>query len=148
MTESLLSEEINRQITDVFKSLSQPVSILFFGKQEDCEYCEDTRRLLEELCQLSDLLHLSIYDLESDAAVAQRFKVDKAPSTVLAALDGEKVTDLGIRFAGIPAGSEFTSLINGLVMVSNRDSGLSQATRDFLKGLTQPVFLQVFVTPT
>ena len=73
---------------------------------------------------------------------------DTIKLAAMAALEGEKVTDLGIRFAGIPAGSEFTSLINGLVMVSNRDSGLSQATRDFLKGLTQPVFLQVFVTPT
>jgi len=148
MTQSLLNDEINRQIKDVFKELSQPVAVLFFGKQEDCEYCEDTRRLLEEICQLSDLFHLSVYDLEGDASLAQQYKVDKAPSTVLAALEGEKVIDLGIRFAGIPAGSEFTSLINGLVMVSNRDSGLSQATRDFLKGLTQPVFLQVFVTPT
>jgi len=148
MPQSLLNDEINRQITDVFKNLSHPVAILFFGKQADCEYCEDTRRLLEELCQLSDLLHLSIYDLESDAAVAQQYKVNKAPVTVLAALEGEQITDLGIRFAGIPAGSEFTSLINSLVMVSNRDSGLSQASRDFLKGLTQPVYLQVFVTPT
>jgi hypothetical protein len=32
--------------------------------------------------------------------------------------------------------------------VSGRDSGLSQSTRDFLKGLASPVRLQVFVTPT
>jgi len=148
MTQSLLNDEINRQIVDVFKNLSKPVAILFFGKQEDCEYCADTQRLLEEICQLSDLLHLSVFDLESDADLAQQYKVDKAPSTVLAALDDDQITDLGIRFAGIPAGSEFTSLINSLIMISNRDSGLSQASRDFLKAITQPVFLQVFVTPT
>ncbi|MBP1700991.1 MAG: glutaredoxin-like protein, partial [Chloroflexi bacterium] len=47
-----------------------------------------------------------------------------------------------------PSGHEFSSLINTLVVVSNRDSGLDQQTRDFLSKLDKPVHLQVFVTPT
>ena len=97
---------------------------------------------------LSPLLSLEVYDLEENAEMAARFRVDKAPSFVLAAKNGDQLEDTGVIFAGIPAQYEFTSLIDGLLMVSQRDSGLNEATRQFLAGLTQPVHLQVFVTPT
>jgi alkyl hydroperoxide reductase subunit AhpF len=148
MNPKMLNDEIIRQINEVFETLSHPVAVLFFSKKADCEYCEDTRQLLEEVCQLSDQLHLSVYDLDADAALAQQYHVDNAPGIVLAGWDDGQITDYGIRFAGIPAGSEFTSLINSLVMISNRSSGLSQVTRDFISKLTQPVSMQVFVTPT
>ncbi len=148
MTPKLLNDEIGQQVKKVFQQLNRPVAVLFFGQQDNCEYCDDTRQLLEEVCALSDLLHLSVYDLEKDASLAGQYHVDKTPLTVLAGLDEGVITDYGIRFAGIPAGSEFTSLINSLVMVSDRNSGLEQATRDFLKTLESPVKLQVFVTPT
>ena len=148
MSEKMLNAGIIAQIGEVFQSLSQPVAVIFFSKQSDCEYCDETRQLLEEICQLSDLLHLEIHDLDADTALALQYHVDKAPCTVLAGQNDGQVTDYGVRFAGIPAGSEFTSLINSLVMVSNRSSGLSQPTREFLSTLTQPVSLQVFVTPT
>jgi len=44
--------------------------------------------------------------------------------------------------------NEFSSLIQDITLVSNRDSGLNETTRDFLANLTEPVLLQVFVTPT
>jgi glutaredoxin-like protein len=56
--------------------------------------------------------------------------------------------DYGVRFAGIPSGHEFSSLIEGLILVSGRDSGLSGEIRKQLRGLKNPVLLQVFVTPT
>ena len=64
------------------------------------------------------------------------------------ARDGDVRTDYGVRFAGIPSGHEFSTLIHDLILVSGRDSGLSPETRAFLKGLEKPVHLQVFVTPT
>jgi alkyl hydroperoxide reductase subunit AhpF len=53
-----------------------------------------------------------------------------------------------VRYAGIPSGHEFSSLIQDLILVSGRDSGLSEQTREYLAGLKEPVHLQVFVTPT
>ena len=122
--------------------------MLYFGKEEDCEYCADTQQLLEEIVEISDKLSLDIYNLEDDADVAEKFNVDKAPGIVIAAKDGDNVSDFGIRYAGIPSGHEFTSLIQDILLVSERDSGLSQDTRDFLKSLEEPVLMQVFVTPT
>jgi glutaredoxin-like protein len=144
----LLNDDINQQIREVFEGLKGPVHIMFFGSQANCAYCDDTRQLVEEVAALSELLSIEIYDMEADADLAAKYNVDKAPGVVIAAKEGEQITDFGVRLAGIPSGHEFTSLIQDILLVSNRDSGLNPQTREFLKGLDKPILLQVFVTPT
>ena len=144
----LLTEDVVKQIEDAFAPMKEDVHVMFFGQKEGCDYCADTQKLIEEVVVISDKLSLEIYDLDDDADVADKFNVDKAPGIVLAGKDGETISDYGIRYAGIPSGHEFTSLIQDILLVAGRDSGLTQETRDFLKGLTEPVLLQVFVTPT
>ena len=146
--EKLLNEQVVSQINQTFEQMKEPVQILFFGSQENCEYCTDTRQLLEELAAIDEKLGLSIYDLQDNADMAAKFNVDKAPAIVIAAKDDDQVTDFGIQYSGIPAGHEFGTLINDIVLVSGRDSGLSAEAREFLKNLDKPLHLQVFVTPT
>jgi glutaredoxin-like protein len=144
----LLNDDIKQQVSEVFDQLKKPVQILFFGSTENCEYCAETRQLAEEVAALSDKISVEIHDLQADAEIARQYGVDKAPALVLAARDGETLTDMGISFSGIPAGHEFTSLIQSLLIVSRRDSGLSETSRAFLKDLDRPLRLQVFVTPS
>ena len=148
MTTQLLSDDIVQQVQDVFGQLQNPVEILFFGSKEDCQYCDDTLQLVTELTGISERLGLSVYDADEDAEIARQYKVDKYPGLVIAGRDGDQILDYGIRYAGIPSGHEFSSLIHDLILVSGRDSGLGQETRNFLKSLDSPVLLQVFVTPT
>ena len=91
---------------------------------------------------------LSIYDLRADAQIAKQINVDKAPGIVIAAKDGDQVLDFGIQYSGVPSGHEFGTLINDIVLVSGRDSGLGAQVRDYLKKLDKPLHMQVFVTPT
>lgn len=144
----LLNDDITRQIQEVFTDLKNPVHLMFFGSQSDCPYCDDTRQLVEEVADISDQLSLAIYDVDADADLAARYNVDKTPGLVIAAREGEQITDFGVRLAGIPSGHEFTSLIQDIILVSNRDSGLNPQTRAILKDLDEPILLQVFVTPT
>ena len=144
----LLNDDITQQIREVFDGLKNPVHVMFFGSKENCPYCDDTRQLVEEVTALSDMLSVGIYDINADADLAAKYNVDKAPGLVIAAKEGEQITDFGVRLAGIPFGHEFTSLIQDIILVSNRDSGLNPQTREFLKGLDKPILLQVFVTPT
>ncbi len=146
--DKILDKAVVKQIEEAFRELKEPVQILFFGSQESCEYCQEVQQLLEEVAATHELISLSSYDLHEDQAVAEQFNVDKAPGVVVAAKDGAEITDLGIQFSGIPSGHEFGTLINDILLVSKRDSGLSPKTREFLKGLEQPLLLQVFVTPT
>lgn len=145
----LLDDEIRNQVRDVLAGMVHPVEIIFFGSQsENCEYCDDTRQLLEEVTSLSDKLTLQVFDLKKDEIIAQKYRVDKSPAFVILGKNGDDLEDYGIRYAGIPAGHEFTSLINDILIVSKRDSGLAPQTREFLNNLNQKVLLQVFVTPS
>jgi len=69
--------------------------------------------------------------------------VDKVPATVI-----RNGKDYGIRFYGLPAGYEFSTLLDAILAVSMGDSGLLPASREKLAKLAQPLHLEVFVTPT
>jgi len=144
---NFINDDVCQQLEDLFADLQEPVRVLFF-EQEDCTYCDDTRQLIQEVADLADEIDLQIYDLQEDSEIAARYNVDKTPSLVLAARDGDEIRDYGIRYAGIPAGHEFGSLVNDIVRISSRDSGLHEKTREFIESLTEPLHLQVFVTPT
>jgi alkyl hydroperoxide reductase subunit AhpF len=146
--EKLLNQEVTGQIQQAFDALEQPVQILFFGSQSDCEYCAETLQLLTEVSEQHEKVFLSIHDLQNDAELAAKLQVNKAPAIVIAGKDGDTTLDLGIQFSGIPSGYEFSTLVNDILLASKRDSGLSAETREYLKSLKQPLLMQVFVTPT
>ena len=144
----LLDTKTIGKIKDIFAEMKEPVQILFFGSDGDCDYCDDTRQLLEEVTAIDHRIGLSVYDLTADAQVAKQFNIDKAPGIVIAGKDGDQVLDFGIQYSGIPSGHEFGTLINDILLVSGRDSGLSPQVREYLKKLDKPLHMQVFVTPT
>lgn len=148
MAERLLDDNVSSQVKEYFGQLDKPVQLLFFGSKSDCTTCDDTLQLVKEVSELSDKLDLKVYDIETDAEIAKQHNVNKAPGLVLAGKDGDKITDFGVRYSGIPAGHEFSSLINDLLMVSKGTSGLSDTTKAFLHSLTGPLLFLVFTTPT
>lgn len=149
MTKNLLNEAIRKELKDVFQEqLKHPVRVIFFGSQGGCDYCEETLQLSREVSELTELISLTILDMDQQPEMAKSLQVDKAPTVVVAGLEGDEVRDYGIRFAGIPAGHEFASFIQAIIMVSMRESGLEPETVAFLDGLVEPLHLQVFVTPT
>jgi len=146
--QKILDDQIVKQINEVFADLQEPVQVLYFGSRQNCDYCDEAQQLLEEVAAINDKIELSVYDIQENQDIASRFNVTNAPGVVIAAKDGSEVRDLGIQFSGIPSGHEFSTLINDILLVSKRDSGLSEKTREFLRNLDKPLHLQVFVTPT
>ena len=146
--DKVLSGQVVEQINEVFAELKEPVQILFFSLEANCEYCSETQQLLEEVTDLNSNLELKVYDLQENHEIAQQFHVTTVPSIVIVAKDGSEIRDLGIHFLGIPAGHEFGTLVNDILMVSKRKSSLKEQTREFLKTLDKPLQLQVFVTPS
>lgn len=149
----LISEEDRTFLTDYFsKEIKDPVQLVYFTQQQsplalpthqECMYCKETRELLEEVAGLSDKIELKVYDLLANQDEAAQYGVDKIPATVIAGKSKGKV-----RFYGIPSGYEFGSLIEGIVDVARGTTDLSDATKAELAKITQPVHIQVFVTPT
>lgn len=106
-------------------------------------YCKQTRQLLEKVAGLSDKIELKIVDFKTDKETAAAYGIDKVPAT---AILGE--VDYGIRIYGIPSGYEYSALIEDIVDVSRRKTGLSDKTKEALKAVDKGVLIQVFVTPT
>jgi len=140
---SLLTDEIKVQVKESLADLSSKVRLIVFTQTLECMFCRETRELIEDVAALSEMIDVEVYNFIVDAPKAREFKIDKIPALVIM---GEK--DYGIRFYGIPAGYEFTSLIHAIRLVGGIGSQLDPATVAELNKLAQPVHLQVFVTPT
>ncbi len=143
----MLQEKDAKTVREAFADLQQDVQIVLFTSAESADYSEVAHELLTEVVGLHPQLSLERLDLEADAARALQLGVDKAPGMVF--LGGHEQVDQGIRFAGLPSGYEFSSLIEAIRLVGGAMTpSLQPTTLAFLESLNTPLHLQVFVTPT
>src|SRR5438876_11873070 len=140
---ALIGEDDAQEIRERLKEMVNPVKLVHFTQELNLEYGREAKELLEELAALSDKLSVEVYNFLLDKEKVAEYKVDKVPAT--AVRDGK---DYGIRFYGLTAGSEFSSLLDAIVSVSKADSGLGAESKEKLTQVTHPVHLEVFVTPT
>jgi glutaredoxin-like protein len=139
----LLNKKVIKDLEEIFKDLKKQVNLKFFSQDFECQYCKDTRQLLEEVSELSDKIKLEKFDFLADRKEVEKFDIKRIPAIVV--MDEE---DRRIKFYGIPGGYEFSALIEAFKLISTGETGLNQETKDFLGSLAKEVHLQVFVTPT
>lgn len=140
---SILNEDVRKQVAGFLKDLPGPVRLVMFTQEFECEYCAETRQLVEEMGALSDRIAVEVYDFLAEADRAKALGIDKIPA--IAVIGGQ---DYGVRFYGIPSGYEFTSLLHTIRSVAAGKPELSENTLRVLAQLSAPVHIQVFVTPT
>ena len=140
---AIISEKDQKQLTNIFKSLSNDVKIVVFTQEFECEHCKMTRGLLEEVAALSEKITLEVHDFVKEADLAKKYGIDKIPATILL---GDR--DYGIRFYGVPAGYEFTSLIEDIIDVNRQDAGLPKEVLNELSKIDKPVHIKVLISPT
>ena len=140
--------EIKKRLSDIvhdvkmilFANPSRRI-ILLSGDAGD-EASKETEILVRALAGLSDKLKLEVYDPQANPELAQKYGVADVPALIL---EGDR--DYGIRYLGTPGGYEFASLLEDLVAIGKRESGLSEESRELIQTLTEPLDLKVFVTP-
>jgi len=141
---SLIPEEHKAHIkSELDEKLENQVRIIMFTQEIECQFCAQTRQLVNELAALNDKVKVEIYDFVADAEKAKEYGIDKVPAL---AIVGEK--DYGVRFYGLPYGYEFQTLIEALVNVSRGKTDVSDKTREMLGEIKSSVHIQVFVTLT
>jgi alkyl hydroperoxide reductase subunit AhpF len=140
---ALIQEDDAAQIRERLNEMIEPVKLVHFTQELNLEFGREALVLLEELTQLSPKLALETCDFILDKEKVAEYGVDKVPAT--AVRDGK---DYGIRFYGLPAGYEFSTLLDAIIRVSKRDSELNLESKEKLSRLAQPLHLEVFVTPT
>jgi glutaredoxin-like protein len=147
----MISPQDQQTLQKLFEGLEGDVTITNFTQREsllvipgqECDYCQETRELLEEVTALSEKLHLDTRDFLRDKQEADSLGVTRIPAFVLQGRAKGKV-----RYFGIPAGYEFSTLIEDILDVSRGTTNLSDTTREILATIDQDLHIQVFVTPT
>jgi glutaredoxin-like protein len=141
----LLSEPDRQAVELRLASITQPVTLLFFTQTigaPDSAFM--TRQILDEVAGLSERLTVEEANLILDRERAAEYGIEQIPALVL--LSNGK--DTRIRFLGAPAGYEFMSLIDAIVMAGTGDSGLSITSRRLIaERVDKPLEVLVFVTP-
>ena len=140
---AMIRDDDATEIRERLREMAGPVRLIHFTQELNLEYGLETRRLMEEVAALSDQLTLEIYNFLIDKEKVAEYGVDKVPATVI-----RNGKDYGIRFYGIPAGYEFSTFLDAILSVSRGDSGLKPESKEKLAAVTQPLHLEVFVTPT
>ncbi|MCE2910104.1 MAG: alkyl hydroperoxide reductase subunit F [Burkholderiaceae bacterium] len=115
----MLDDAIKAQLAAYLQRLQQPIELI--GSLDDSETAADMRALLTEIAAL----HPSMVSARFDGQAARRpsFQITRAGA------------DMGISFAALPMGHEFTSLVLALLQAGGHPPKVEQALLDQVKAL-------------
>jgi alkyl hydroperoxide reductase subunit AhpF len=145
---ALMTPADQERLREAFAEIKRPVRLLFFTQTLDCETCPQTRQILDELPPLSDRITIEELNFVLDADRAKAYGIDRVPAVAVAYEDAGSTKDSRIRFLGTPAGYEFISLVQAILLVGGGESILSLDNRARVAAVAHPVRIQVFTTPS
>ncbi len=141
---TLIDEAVAAQLRKAFAGLVEPVRLVVFSQALADPVSEEVRRLVEELAALDERLSAEARNFVLDTERVAALGIERVPA--VAVQGAEK--DYGIRFYGVPSGYEFGTLVEAVLDVSRRTSGLAEETRKALAALDRDLRIRVFATPT
>ena len=145
---ALISSADQERLRESFAEMQRPVRLLFVTQTLECETCVQTRQILDELPPLSDKITIEEVNFILEGDRAKELGIDRVPGVAIAYEEGEALKDSRIRLVGTPAGYEFISLVQAILLVGGRESILSAENRARVSAVERPVRIQVFTTPT
>jgi alkyl hydroperoxide reductase subunit F len=127
----MLEANLKQQLQAYLGRMTQPIEIV--ATLDASNAAGEMRELLEEIAALSPLISLSAH--EADGSVrAPSFSVKRVGS------------DMGIRFAGIPMGHEFTSLVLALLQAGGHPPKADAAVIEQIEALEADLDFEVYIS--
>jgi alkyl hydroperoxide reductase subunit F len=114
----MLDDSLKSQLKTHLEKLQQPIELV--ASLDDSPKSAELMELLEDIASLSDRI-----------AVDRRDDDERRPSFSINRVG----TDVSVRFAGIPMGHEFTSLVLALLHVGGHPSNAAQEIQDQIEDL-------------
>ena len=114
----MLEANIKSQLQAYMANIKQPIELV--PSLDDSPKASELRALLEDIVGLSDMVTLAA---EEDNARKPSFLIRRTG------------TEIGVRFAGIPLGHEFTSLVLALLQVGGHPPKVSDDVIEQIKAL-------------
>ncbi len=127
-------------LKEQFKALKEKVIIEIFTKTGENEpYNELAIKFATELSRLTDKIEVRLNKIGD--AKAKKYDVTRSPTVLI------NPEQYHIRYTGAPAGEEGVSFLQAIMMVSLRESGLSQTSKELLTQLDEKRHAQIYITP-
>ena len=127
----MLDANLKSQLQAYLGRMTQPIEIV--ATLDGSDAAREMRELLEDVAGLSSLITLE--QREADGSVrAPSFTVNRVGS------------DMGIRFAGIPMGHEFTSLVLALLQAGGHPPKVDAALIEQIQSLEGPLDFEVYIS--
>ncbi|MCD6449037.1 MAG: thioredoxin family protein [Thermotogaceae bacterium] len=147
----LLSPQDVEYLKDLFsKEMEKEVKILLFKSDDKskCQYCDILLDIFNEVSEIDGRIKVEIFDAGEEKAAMEKYGINENRIPAIAFLTGDG-EDKGVRYYGLPAGHEFSTVVQNIVSFSKgAKPDLSPASIEKLKQIDKPVEILVFVTPT
>jgi alkyl hydroperoxide reductase subunit AhpF len=142
---ALLNDRDQAAVRKEFEKIAGPVTLIVFSQElAAAELCRQNEALVREVAALApSLITVEVLNLAIDRERAEAYGIDRVPAIVV-----EGARDYGIRFLGVPAGYEFSNLIDAIIVASSGTAALTEETQRALSELTADIDIKVFSTPT
>ena len=142
---SLLSAQDEQALKQHLAAIDKPVAALLFTQTfGGSESGPVAKQVLDEIARLNDKITVTEKNFVLDLEDRARYGVDKSPAIVILS-DGQ---DTRMRMYGAPVGYEFVGLVEALLIAGTGKLDLQDSTLALLNGVTKPLQIQVFSTPT
>src|SRR5437762_6584507 len=117
---SILQPRDEEAVRKEFQRIAGPVKLVVFSQELVAQdLCRQNEQLIKEVAALSDRISVEVLNPVVDRERAAAYGVEDVPATVV-----EGARDYGVRFLGIPAGYEFSNLIDSIIAVSSGEASL------------------------
>ncbi|CAN7270126.1 alkyl hydroperoxide reductase subunit F [Massilia sp. LjRoot122] len=126
----MLDATLKKQLQAYLEKVVQPIELV--ASLDDSPKARDMDELLREIAALSDKITVR----HSDDAK------ERTPSFAIKRVG----TDIGVRFAGLPLGHEFSSLVLALLQVGGHPIKLDQAVIEQIKNLEGDYVFETFIS--
>ena len=126
----MLEANLKNQLKAYLQKVSRPIEIV--ASLDDGDKSRELQSLLEEIATLSE--RITVIEQHSDDERKPSFSI------------GEPGKDAGIRFAGIPMGHEFTSLVLALLQVGGHPVKLDDAVIEQIRNLDGDYEFETYIS--
>lgn len=127
----MLSEDLSSQLNELLKNLKTDVEIV--ASLDKSENSENMKSLLEEISQMHDLISLSF---DGTAERRPSFSILRSSSNI------------GVDFAGVPLGHEFSSLVLALLQIGGHPSKVDPAILKKVSEIKEELFFETYYSLT
>ena len=126
----MLDANLKNQLKAYLEKVTQPIEIV--ASLDTTDKSQEMLALLKDIAALSSLITLT--ERPADGERAPSFSLNR------------KGSDIGIRFAGIPMGHEFTSLVLALLQVGGHPPKADAAVMDQVRALDGEFLFETYIS--